>query len=96
MVDRGRRRCVGDDLLGCCELFLKRSTNIEPWGSETFQAFTVAASDDQTKDAVLIATANSIFDNVPTGLADQRSRSDMRILDLARPVARMSGDGSKG
>jgi len=39
---------------------------------QTFQAFVNNARDQKTKDAVLLSTTSSIFDNVPTGMIDQR------------------------
>ena len=65
-------------------------------GLQTFQAFTAATGDDQTKNAVLLAATNSIFDNVPTGLADQNSKGDtVRVIGLGTPISRMARDSVK-
>lgn len=40
---------------------------------QTFQAFVKATDDPRTKDAVLMAATNSIFDNAPTGMIEQRA-----------------------
>ena len=42
-------------------------------GLQTFQAFTKAATDASTKDAVLLATTNFKFGSHPTGMLDQRT-----------------------
>lgn len=54
---------------------------------KTFQAFNAAASDDQTRNAVLMETTRAIFANVPSGLLDTNSdQSDgsTRVLELLR------------
>ena len=65
-------------------------------GLQTFQAFTSASSNEETKDAVLVAATHSIFDNVPTGLADERSRSSMRIMEMAAKSVPKMPTGDKG
>lgn len=56
-------------------------------GLQTFQAFTNAASDASTKDAVLLATTNFIFGSHPTGMLDQKTSdkdSSPKILEVSR------------
>lgn len=56
-------------------------------GLQTFQAFTNAASDASTKDAVLLATTNFIFGSHPTGMLDQKMSekdSSPKILEVSR------------
>lgn len=53
---------------------------------QTFQAFSHAASDDATKDAVLIETTRAIFGSVPTGFLETKesSDSDMKVIEIAK------------
>lgn len=56
-------------------------------GLQTFQAFTNAASDASTKEAVLLATTNFIFGSHPTGMLDQKMSekdSSPKILEVSR------------
>ena len=58
-------------------------------GLKTFQAFSHAASDDITKDAVLKETTRSIFSNSGSGYVDTRkSRGDgeLNIVEVLRTV----------
>ena len=58
-------------------------------GLRTFQAFSAAASDEQTKNAVLLETTRSIFAPGMTGLVDQRGSGgdgDARIVEIAKSV----------
>jgi hypothetical protein len=54
---------------------------------QTFQAFSHAAADDGTKDAVLLEATRAVFGNVPTGFLDGATgggTSGMQILEIAR------------
>jgi hypothetical protein len=55
---------------------------------KTFQAFSAAASDSHTKDAVLLETTHSIFGNVSTGLIGDscNSESEPNIIQIAGKV----------
>jgi len=56
---------------------------------QTFQAFSHAASDDQTKDAVLMETTRSIFGNTSTGFIDEQKAGQegfMKIVEVAKSV----------
>jgi len=56
-------------------------------GLKTFQAFSHAASDNQTKDAVLTETTRSIFANTQTGYIDQGATdSDIKIVEVVRSI----------
>ena len=57
-------------------------------GLKTFQAFSAAASDNHTKDAVLMETTHSIFANTNTGLVNEVSAtdSDSNIIQIAGRV----------
>ena len=63
---------------------------------KTFQAFVEATTDERTKDAILLAAANNIFANVPTGLADQAPVNDqgVQIVELGKSVRRVSPTSS--
>lgn len=54
-------------------------------GLKTFRAFSEAAGDAQTKDAVLRETTHSIFSSTPTGLISDSSsgESDSNIVQIA-------------
>ena len=57
---------------------------------KTFQAFVEATDDDRTKDAVLMATTNSIFANLQTGLVDQKtlaSDAPLQFVEIGKSVA---------
>lgn len=62
-------------------------------GLKTFQAFSAAASDLHTKDAVLMETTRSIFGNVPTGLINETgsSETDSNIIQIAGKVMDQTG-----
>ena len=62
-------------------------------GLKTFQAFSAAASDIHTKDAVLMETTRSIFGNVPTGLINDAGTSDAdsNIIQIAGKVMDQTG-----
>jgi hypothetical protein len=54
---------------------------------QTFQAFSSAASDDGTKDAVLMEATRAVFGNVPTGFLDQSGASTpqgLQVVEIAR------------
>jgi len=53
---------------------------------QTFQAFSAATSDEQTKNAVLIETTRSIFANVPTGYISAKGTgdSDPKFIEIAK------------
>ena len=57
---------------------------------QTFKTFVDATEVEQTKDAVLLAATNSIFDNVPTGLVDQKGSGKdhpaMQIVDFGKSL----------
>lgn len=56
-------------------------------GLQTFQAFSVAASDDASKDAVLLETTRSIFSAGSTGyldIQDQNNAQEIRFSEGAR------------
>lgn len=59
---------------------------------QTFQAFSHAASDDGTKDAVLMEATRAIFGSTPTGYLDTKGGSDseLKIVEIAKTL------GSKG
>ena len=61
-------------------------------GLKTFQAFSAAASDDHTKDAVLMETTHSIFANTNTGLVNEASTADSEsnIIQIAGRVMEQS------
>jgi len=57
---------------------------------KTFQAFSRAASDDTTKDAVLLEATRAVFGNVPTGFLDKRDTSSpggFQIIEVAKRMA---------
>ena len=58
----------------------------------TFQAFTEAASDDATRDAVLTETTRAIFTQVPTGYLAKESTGEgggqLRIVEVARQATK--------
>lgn len=60
-------------------------------GLQTFQAFSRAASDAQTKDAVLLETTRTIFSTGSTGYLESNaggSDKDVRVVEMVRsPVA---------
>lgn len=53
---------------------------------QTFQAFSHAASDDATKDAVLMEATRAIFGSTSTGYLDSKSgtESDLKIVEVAK------------
>lgn len=53
---------------------------------KTFQAFTKAASDDASRDAVLMETTKSIFAITPSGYLDSEASQDsgMKIVELVK------------
>lgn len=56
---------------------------------QTFQAFTAAASDIQTKDAVLLEATRSIFAQGITGYVDSASSSadsEARIIEIVKSI----------
>lgn len=62
---------------------------------QTFQAFSHAASDDATKDAVLMEATRAIFGAVPTGFLESKSSSeqDLKIIEVAKSLG---GRGTGG
>jgi hypothetical protein len=60
-------------------------------GLKTFQAFSNAASDSQTKNAVLLETTRSIFSGTLTGFVDSKqsgNESDIRIIEMLNSVTK--------
>jgi hypothetical protein len=59
---------------------------------QTFQAFSHAASDYATKDAVLMETTRAVFGGVPTGYLDGKGgpEQDFKIIEIVKSL------GSKG
>ncbi len=56
---------------------------------QTFQAFSRAASDAGTKDAVLLQTTKAIFSDPGTGLIDSPTRStdsDIKVLEILKSI----------
>lgn len=55
---------------------------------QTFQAFSAAASDDQTRNAVLTETTRSIFSLSATGYINEESSQDgsLRLVELQRVI----------
>ena len=53
----------------------------------TLQAFSNAAAQAQTKDAVLLEATRAVFGNVPTGFIGQTSSdSDLKVIEVARNI----------
>ena len=54
----------------------------------TLQAFSSAAAQTQTKDAVLMEATRAVFGNVPTGFIGQQtsSDSDLKVIEVARNI----------
>lgn len=61
---------------------------------QTFQAFSSAAADDTTKDAVLMEATKAVFGNVSTGLVDREpsERSGVQVVELAKRLSGESGE----
>ena len=58
-------------------------------GLETFEVFSTGASDNQTKDAVLLETTRSIFSNFQTGYIETKSGGedqDVRVIEVVKPA----------
>ena len=58
---------------------------------KTFQAFVEATDDDRTKDAVLMATTNSIFANLQTGFVDPKTLASdppVQFVEIGKSVAK--------
>ena len=55
-------------------------------GLQTFQAFSAAASDDASKDAVLIETTRSIFSAGSTGYLDTQDQNHAQEIRLSEGV----------
>lgn len=55
---------------------------------QTFQAFSAAASDDDTRNAVLTETTRSIFATIASGYIDSESSSEspLKIIELSRAI----------
>ena len=67
---------------------------------QTFQAFSSAAADPQTKEAVLLETTRAIFSSSPSGYIESKSggnEQDVRIIELAKSpaVVRVAEDVAK-
>lgn len=60
---------------------------------QTFQAFSHAASDDATKDAVLLEATRAIFGSTPTGFLDSKgdAEQDLKIIEVAKTLGGKSG-----
>lgn len=53
----------------------------------TLQAFSNAAAQAQTKDAVLMEATRAVFGNVPTGfIGETSSDSDLKVIEVARNI----------
>lgn len=63
---------------------------------QTLQAFAHAASDDATKDAVLMEATRAIFGSVPTGYLDGRGgmNQDLKIIEVAKTLGGKGGGGT--
>lgn len=59
---------------------------------QTLQAFVRAASENQTKDAVLMEAARAVFGNVPTGYVDSSSSGDgdVKVVEWVRGLMQKS------
>lgn len=54
---------------------------------QTLQAFSAAAADPQTKDAVLLEATRAVFGSTPTGYIDPGGGdSDVKIVEVARSI----------
>jgi hypothetical protein len=60
---------------------------------QTFQAFSQAASNDATKDAVLMETTRAIFGSVPTGFLDAKATGGDHDLKIVEIVKSLGGKG---
>ena len=60
---------------------------------QTFQAFSHAASDEATKDAVLMEATRAVFGSVPTGFLDGKGGpdQDFKIVEIAKSLAGKGG-----
>ena len=61
---------------------------------QTFQAFSNAASDDATKDVVLMEATRAIFGSVPTGFLDGKASGgdhDLKIIEVAKSLGGKGG-----
>lgn len=52
----------------------------------TLQAFSNAANDVQTKDAVLLEATRAVFGTVPTGFINSNSDPDLKFVEIARNI----------
>lgn len=62
-------------------------------GLKTFQAFSAAAPDEQTKSAVLMETTRSIFANTATGFIESKENtlgSDPKVIEIIKSVVKDS------
>lgn len=59
---------------------------------QTFQAFSAAAADAATKDAVLIEATRAVFGSVPTGYIEGGGDGDLKILEIARSILPQARD----
>ena len=60
---------------------------------QTFQAFSHAASDESTKNAVLMEATRAVFGSVPTGFLDAKAGSsdgDLKIVEVAKTLGTKS------
>lgn len=68
---------------------LKTSNNHRALTLRTLQAFTAAASDDQTKNAVLLEANRAIFSSGGTGFIDDgKSENPLTIIELAKSFSK--------
>ena len=52
---------------------------------QTLQAFSAAASDEHTKNAVLLEATRAVFGNMPTGYVEGSSaETDLKIIEVFR------------
>jgi len=63
---------------------------------KTFQAFVKAASDDATRNAVLLETTRSIFTNSPSGYlegSDSASDTNTKVLEIVKGASHVQRAG---
>lgn len=60
---------------------------------QTFQAFTHAASDDPTRDSVLMEATRAIFGSAPTGFLDGKSSGDqeLKVVEVVKSIGGKGG-----
>ena len=61
---------------------------------QTFQAFSSAATDDATKDAVLMEATRAVFGRMPTGFLDATDSAGPQGVQVVEIAKRLSGEQS--